>query len=597
MNEVQRAYLSRIESLEEQKSLALKRSKHLMWFRLLSFVAAVAVLFVLFPVSVVAATVGSLLLLALFAVFAIRDLKNQRHITYLDNLIAINKDEIACIEGNFAAFDSGQEFFDIKHPYSHDLDIFGSQSIYQMLCRATTMHGKAALANRLRTPLPYNELNKNQQAVNELSEMQDWRLNFFEIGKSYSTQKHSIEEAISWMQSKEPVLDSLTLKLAVNILPPITISLAILWCFNIAPGAFILAILLHLLVYGKYGRAIGVLQDRVSKANNELKSFSSLLSMAENTSFTSDKLKELAEKVALNNKQASQIMAKLSSLVEKLDYRLNFLFMISLGLFLFWDFRIAYKMNKWKNCYAELAPKWIDTVGELEALSSLATLKYNNPTWTFANVSNTYFELNAKAIAHPLIPSERRVANTFNLINNEKVVLLTGSNMAGKSTFLRTLGVNMVLAYAGAPTCSEYLSVGYSPIRTSMRISDSLTENTSSFYAEIKRLGEIVAAIQNGEKPFLLLDEILRGTNSHYRHTGSKALINFLVEHVSFGIIATHDIALSEEQRKYPSTIANYHFDVQVDSNDELYFDYKIKAGVCQSLNASILMRKIGLDV
>lgn len=590
-------YEKRIESFEAMRETALRRSKQLMWLRLISFCTAIAALFALFSISVLTATAASLLFLALFAAVAIRDVRNQRHIAYLDNLITINKDEIASIEGSFAAFDSGQEFFDVKHPYSYDLDIFGQQSIYQMVCRATTSSGKAALASRLRHPLPKETVLEHQEAVAELAEKVEWRQDFFEAGKRYSTSSSNIKSVLEWISTPETAIESRLLRATIYIMPPITIALAILWALDILPGVFFLALFVHMVVYGRYGNIISAIQNKVSRADSEMRSYSSLLLHIEKTSIGSQRLNLLKKELVMEGERSSGVMKEFSRLVTKLDYRLHWLFMITVGVIIFWDFRIAFKMEKWKHKYAPLAHNWVDVVGEMEALTSLATLRYNNPSWVFPKITDGYFTVDATAIAHPLIPKKQRVANDFKVDMHEKVLLLTGSNMAGKSTFLRTLGVNMALAYAGSVVCAQKFEVSYVPLRSSMRITDSLVENTSSFYAEIKRLGEIVLAVKEGERPFLLLDEILRGTNSNDRHIGSRALIDLLVEYGVCGIIATHDLTLAQAKETYPEALTNYHFDVQVDANDELFFDYKVKTGICTSLNASILMRKIGLRV
>jgi DNA mismatch repair ATPase MutS len=590
-------YTARIAALQAARQTAVARGKRLMWLRLLSFVAAVAVLFALFPLSAVAATAASLALLALFAVAALRDLSNQRHIAYLDSLITINKDELACIEGSYAAFDSGQEFFDTKHPYSYDLDLFGPQSIYQLICRATTTSGKAALAARMQQPLPKNEIDSHQDAVAELAEEVEWRQDLFEAGKRYSATSSSIKSVLEWMATPNNPFESRLLRTIIYVMPPITIALAVLWALGILPGAFFLALLVHMVVYNRYGKQINLVQAQVANAESEMRRYSTLLMHIEQSRYDSPLLVRLRQELEMEGETSSAIVKRFASLVDKLDYRLNIIFLFTVNALLFWDLKMAIHLTDWRRKYAPLAQKWIDVVGEMEALSSLATLSYNSPSWAYPKIADGYFIIDAKDVAHPLIPASQRIANNYRVDEKEKVLLLTGSNMAGKSTFLRTLGVNMVLAYAGSPVCAEEFEVCYVPLRSSMRITDSLVENTSSFYAEIKRLGEIVNAVKEGEKPFLLLDEIFRGTNSNDRHIGSRALIDLLVEHGVCGIIATHDLTLAQAKEAYPEALTNYHFDVQVDTNDELFFDYKVKSGICTSLNASILMRKIGLKV
>ena len=214
----------------------------------------------------------------------------------------------------------------------------------------------------------------------------------------------------------------------------------------------------------------------------------------------------------------------------------------------------------------------------------------------FRKLFQDYFFIEGKEIGHPLITKNKRVNNYIEIKHDGELMLVTGSNMAGKSTYLRSVGVNVILAMAGAPVCAKYFKVSHVQVISSMRITDNLAESTSTFYAELKKLKTIIEKVNAGEKVFILLDEILRGTNSLDRHTGSVALIKQLIKHHAAAIIATHDLELAKIKDEFPENIINYHFDVQV-SNDELYFDYNLKPGVCNSLNASILMKKIGIEL
>jgi DNA mismatch repair ATPase MutS len=286
----------------------------------------------------------------------------------------------------------------------------------------------------------------------------------------------------------------------------------------------------------------------------------------------------------------------LSKLSKKLDYRLNILVGVSLNLFLFWDIHQCLKLEKWKVKYKKNIAGWFDTMAEFEALSSFANLHFNNADWAFPTITDTYFQLESENAGHPLILPQKRINNSFELNSNSKVALITGSNMSGKSTFLRTLGVNIALAMAGSPVCATKFNVSYVKIYSSMRISDSLEDNTSSFYAELKKLAQIIKVVENKEKVFLLLDEILRGTNSNDRHTGSVAIIRQLIKNKASAILATHDLGLSYLESEMPENIDIYNFDVKIEG-EELYFDYKINPGICKSLNASILMKKMGIEV
>jgi DNA mismatch repair ATPase MutS len=253
-------------------------------------------------------------------------------------------------------------------------------------------------------------------------------------------------------------------------------------------------------------------------------------------------------------------------------------------------------LNRWRQRNRAKLSAWYELIAEFEVLTSLATLQFNQPQWVFPELVEQHFTLHGKDIGHPLIGAEKRVDSSFSLCGTGKVALVTGSNMAGKSTFLRSLGVNIVLAQTGAPVCARSFKLSPVHLMSSMRIADNLAENTSTFYAELKKLKTIIEAVNEQEKVLILLDEILRGTNSTDRHTGTEALIKQLIKKNAVALIASHDLALADMEKEYPLALQNYHFDVQVEG-EELYFDYLLKKGVCTSLNASILMKKIGIEM
>lgn len=267
-----------------------------------------------------------------------------------------------------------------------------------------------------------------------------------------------------------------------------------------------------------------------------------------------------------------------------------------LNTFLLWDLRQANSLNKWKDKYGKAVAKWFEILANIELVNCLATLTFNHPGWVSPAIADEHFTLSGEQIGHPLIDETKRVDNSFATNGTGKVSIITGSNMAGKSTFLRSVAVNLVLAQTGAPVCAKSFTFSLVKLYSSMRIADNLAENTSTFYAELKKLKTIIEKVKQHEKVFILLDEILRGTNSLDRHTGSEALIRQLIREQTVAVIATHDVELGRLENSYPDAISNYHFDVQV-AGEELYFDYKLKRGICQSINASLLMKKIGIEI
>jgi DNA mismatch repair ATPase MutS len=307
-------------------------------------------------------------------------------------------------------------------------------------------------------------------------------------------------------------------------------------------------------------------------------------------------VRSLKENLVNGAQKASASILQLKKILERLDYRYNPLVHIPLNIFLLWDLQQVFALEKWKQGKEKTVVRWFHVLAEMESLVTLATICFNHPQWQFPQLSSEHGILIAKEMGHPLIPVEKRINNSFAVEGSQQLSLITGSNMAGKSTFLRSAGINVVLAMMGSPVCATELIVSNMKVMSSMRVSDNLEENTSTFYAELKKLKQIIDAVKDHEKVLLLLDEILRGTNSADRHAGSKAFIKQLVKEKAFALVATHDLELTKLAEEFPAHIHNYHFDVQV-KGDELYFDYILKEGICNSMNASLLMKKIGIEL
>jgi DNA mismatch repair ATPase MutS len=338
------------------------------------------------------------------------------------------------------------------------------------------------------------------------------------------------------------------------------------------------------------------LHSRLSRIAPEAATLSNSIAWIEQFNCNSIYLQQVKKIFDHPSHKASGQIKSLGRILERLDYRLNFIVFIPLNTFLFWDLQQVFALEKWKENNRHTISDWFKGLAEMEATCSLANCSFNHPEWAFPVFSEKDAVFEAAELGHPLLPPSKRIDNSFFTSGKGQLNLVTGSNMAGKSTFLRSIGVNIVLAMAGAPVCARSLQLSPLKVMSSMRISDNLEESTSTFYAELKKLKEIIEAVNRNEKVFLLLDEILRGTNSADRHAGSKALIKQLIHHQAAGVMATHDLELAKLATEFPGNIQNYHFDVQV-ANEELFFDYKLKQGVCQSMNASILMKKIGIEL
>ncbi|MDX1665785.1 MAG: hypothetical protein R3350_01075, partial [Saprospiraceae bacterium] len=291
---------------------------------------------------------------------------------------------------------------------------------------------------------------------------------------------------------------------------------------------------------------------------------------------------------------ASQAIERLSYIISQLNVRYN-AFAILLNVFALWDLNWTFRLEKWRNDYGDQLPSWFEALAEFEAMSCMANSAFNNPEWIFPQVYDQGV-LHIEQMGHPLIARDRRVCNDLHMPTNGHIKLITGSNMAGKSTFLRTAGINMVLALAGGPVCARVLRMPPLQVYTSMRTQDALHENTSSFFAELKRLKFILEAVEAGKNVFFLLDEILKGTNSRDRHTGSEALIRQLIRFRGAGLIATHDLELGKLEGESEGRVENLCLEVQV-VDGQLHFDYRIKKGVSKSFNATLLMKNMGIQI
>ena len=590
-------YSERISHLQAEVDKTQKKEDHLSFARLASFIGTIVLFYIILNINFGIAIVLLIAGLAVFGVILKLHLQTVGKKEHLAYLLSINKKELESINGNWQSFPDGNEYINSNHPYSGDLDIFGRASLFQYINRTTSKPGSNKLADWLKTPASTDEIFARQEAVSELKEHTDWRHELMAIGYKYAESGDNPEPITNWINEEPIFLGNKTLKITINILTAFTLILLVCWIVGILPSIVSIILLINARMLYKANKDINKVHKNVSNNAELLRSYVATIKLIEEgQTFKSPKLAELQKQFIYTNGTASASIKELSELVNKLDYRLNVFVGLPLNLFYFWDIRQIMKLEKWKIQNRKHITRWFQTMAEFEALSSIGNTYFNNPDWSMPVIAPEHFRLNAEDLGHPLIPYSKRVCNSFVLEQTGKIVIVTGSNMSGKSTFLRTIGINLVLAMTGAPVCARIVNISPILVLTSMRIIDSLEENTSSFYAELKRLACIIQTVEKGDKVFLLLDEILRGTNSTDRHIGSVALIKQLVKNNAVGIIATHDLALSQLEEELPQHVDNYNFDVKIE-NDELYFDYRLTKGICKSLNASLLMKKMGIRV
>jgi DNA mismatch repair ATPase MutS len=508
-------------------------------------------------------------------------------------LLKVNKNEISFLKREGLPFENGIEFNDFHHPYAYDLDIFGEHSLFQNLNRTATFIGKKTLAGQLLKLNSNEDILENQEAIKELKLKINWRQNFNALAIVSHDSKEYYKSLIHWNSVKNNKLPK-----ALNILSfvfPI-LFFGILAAYFITSKTIFLSYLTYVFIANLIvlGQAFKRIQSEIAKADNIdkiIKQYSLLVEKIESEKFESKKLTELQQQLIFKNASASSHLKQLSELFSRMD-TINNLVTATLfnGTFLF-NLHVLKALLKWKKDYTDELKKWIDVIGEFEALNSLANLAYNNPDFVFPEINSEY-KIDFKNLSHPLLNPISRVGNDTHFYP-ESFMILTGSNMSGKSTFLRSLGINMVLGGIGSVVCASEAKIHPLPVLVSMRLSDSLADSESYFFAEIKRLKQIMDALE--EKPaFVLLDEILRGTNSDDKRNGTIEVVKKVIAKKAIGAIATHDIEVCLTTNEYPDVLTNQCFEVEIKDND-LHFDYKLRSGICKNKSATFLMQKMGV--
>ena len=590
-------YQTRLGELRAYLKQLQQRKSSFAWLRLGAIIAIVAGFYFLWSLGIIYVIIASVLLLIIFVRLVNADLKNQSKIEHTNQLVRINENELKFLDGNYYDFPSGNEHIPKEHPYANDLDIFGRASLFQYLNRTTSEPGSTKLAEYLKFPASIEQISERQNSIKELSSkmacIQDLQ-SFGSKNKITFSTKSRLEK---WMKEPNVFSGFKPWKWLRYLLPAIIITVILLYIFDgIGDTVFYITLLIFAVIAYQINKVVSPIHQQLSKVADELNTLSSSILRIESETFESALLKRWQSVFLQKNNKASGDILRIKKILDKLDLRYNLVLSLPLNLLLLWNLQQILDLEKWKESEQNNVNDWFDTLANFEALNSFGVLYFNQPDWVFPLIHPKYFSIEGKEIGHPLIPKEKRVNNFIDIASNAELMLVTGSNMAGKSTYLRSIGVNVVLAMSGAPVCATSFSVSHVQLMSSMRITDNLEESTSTFYAELKKLKTIIEKVNSGDKVFILLDEILRGTNSLDRHTGSKALIKQLIKKKAAAIIATHDLELANLKEDFFENILNCHFDVQV-SNDELYFDYRLKPGVCNSLNASILMKKIGIEI
>lgn len=511
--------------------------------------------------------------------------------THLENLVKLNEGERKALQGDYSFFDGGNEFIDPHHPYTHDLDIFGEGSLFQTLNRCNTREGRKQLAERLSGHLATKEAIVNhQEAVKELSLMTDFCQHVQASGMEMNEQVNDHAELVEWVKHPSFLYGKSFYKIMLILVPWLTVFAVIgSFLFPVLKPMATVLVLLQWTVLGLHLKKINAFHEYISRKKTVLEKYGTLLGHIQAQSFSASLMKKFSGQA----REAGEHVKTLASLVSWLNARLNFMMnLVVNGLFLY-DLNCVYRLEKWRETHGEQLISWLAAIRDTEVLISLATWHANHPVFSFPIIQED-FQIHGEEIGHPLLQPEACVANTVSIGNPHRVLIITGANMAGKSTFLRTLGVNLVLALNGAPVCAKSFRCPIVDLRSGMRTADSLKDHQSYFYAELTRLKSIVDELQSGRPLVILLDEILKGTNSTDKQAGSMALVQQLLNHACLALIATHDLALGKLETDYPGQVTNYCFEPTMEG-DKLSFDYKLQPGIAQKMNATFLMKKMGI--
>lgn len=515
--------------------------------------------------------------------------------TYFKNLLWVYQNEVNLLNGLANGYSDGTAFENENHPYLSDLDIFGKSSLFELINRCSTRNGIDQLAKYLSIESEKTSILERQDAVKEIVTKIASTFEFRAKLKGHDVTK--IEEIkyklATQLRHQLKFTHQAFLKIYVKILPYI---ITVLFVAAILVGGKLWSILgvfafINALITFLFSKKITLVYYGFSGSSVLLNDYAIAIKWTEDHNWQSKYIINLFHS---KNKVSGQIK-ELAKIIQAFDARLNILLAAVLNFFLLWDLKCCIRIDEWYNSSSAEVEQGLDRIGYFEELIAIATLSNNHPEWTFPSIEDQFI-LSATAIGHPLIQQGKRVDNDFELVPHPTVDIVTGSNMAGKSTFLRTLGINMVLAYSGAPVCASQMSLSIFKVLTYMRIKDSLNESTSTFKAELDRLKMILTHVTLHPNSLVLIDEMLRGTNSKDKYLGSKVFIERLIQLKTPTLFATHDLQLSELIDIHKDTLRNYHFDIQI-IDGEMKFDYKIKSGPCTTFNAAILLKEIGLSL
>ncbi len=576
------------------KLLIEQKRTHQMWsmIRLFGFLALVALIILAFNKHLALGILA--IYLAAFLFYKI--LKQHEQVTRAkeksEKILKINEHEISFLESLKPFRNTGERYRDNAHPYASDFDLFGAHSLFQYIERTCTRYGKDMLAHRLKQALAKEEILANQSAISELIPKLNWRQGFMAYDLKQKDDDLDRTALTNWKEYNTVLVHKNYFAIIRIILPIIALIAFVGLCFYVPWYIALLAFLPSILIQRRYAEHIDTFHTFSEHSLKYISAYKNLIEEIENEVFHDPRLKDL-QATFLKGKRTSKKLKQLEWYLSQIDIKNNF-FGAIFNIITLYDIQFTLALEKWKEENKQDLDAWTNALAEFELLQSLANLAFNNKDWTFPEIQGN--SIACTQIGHPLIAANKRVSNTITLPVEQHIKLITGSNMAGKSTFQRTIGMNMILSYCGSKVCAKQLSLPILQVLSSMRTQDDLSKDASGFYAELLRLKMVLEKVQSNGQNYFFIDEILKGTNTDDRHKGSKALIKQLLRSKGAGLISTHDLELAKLEDELNGQLENISFEVDV-IDDKLAFDYTVKKGVSKSFNASKLMESIGIQI
>ena len=595
-NTIENTYSKRISDLESQIKKVKKILIYLYLIRLITFISFATFLIYFFlsqyKFLFIVLSVCSLII---FLIAVKLDLHFDKKKSFLSNKLLINKNELKFMEHIYDDRNPGDEFNSLNNNLAIDFDIFGHGSLFQYLNRCSTKKGNSLLAKVLCHPETDRKIIEEKQiSIEELSKNIEFMQNFQAHGMFISENGNELENLQSWMKLPFKKNKFFLLCTVVPLINLVWISLIV---FGVLPlsSSLVLLVSINLAIILLNGKKINKAHSMLEKQAKTFKKYSVLIKLIEEESFKSNYTSKIKQQLTFQGVWASESLNSLFKLLNSFDLRLNIFVAFILNSLMLFDIQVYYRLEKWKEKNKNAVLQWFEALSEMDLLISLSTFAYNNQgSVSYPKIVDEEFVLKAVEMGHPLLSASVRVCNDIKISGTPSVIIITGANMAGKSTFLRTISVNLILAMSGAPVCAKDFVFTPCDILSSIKIQDSLTNNESYFYAELSRLKDIIYQVTLNKRTFVVLDEILRGTNTKDKQSGSSGILKKLISLNAVVIIATHDLTIAELEKSYPDSVVNYCFEVEL-SDDQLIFDYKLKNGISQKLNASFLMKKMGI--